>query len=209
MHHTLGRRTFSLTSWCWQWWSGPLALPPRVQSRQLSSRSSRTPHTAFRSSWHCKSSGRENARRSGQARRYRGWEDLQLTFRVPGPPSKTTHTAGMFTLLPGGQTSTESKLEAQKISLSGDDICSDSFRDLCVRGSSPRWVSRDACVVRSPRRNVPGFHRPPAGSACGCRPGRKKDPVPHHLSNNGLGNNPAVKEELGENFLNDGTQTRV
>lgn len=145
MHHTLGQRTFSLTFWCRQSWSGPLAVLPRVRSRQRSSQSSRTPHTASRSSWHCKSSGREHVRRSGQAGRYGDLEDLHLTFRVPGPPSKTTHTAGMVTLLPGGQTSTRSILVARKTRLSGDDICSDSSVTF-VSQALPRDEFLEACA---------------------------------------------------------------
>lgn len=46
----------------------------------------------------------QTVRADGEIRAGRGQDDWRLTFSVPGPPSNTTHTAGMVTPLPGGQT---------------------------------------------------------------------------------------------------------
>ncbi len=67
--------------------------------------------------------------------------------------------------------------------------------NLCFQDAFQRCISPDGYAVQSPRRSVPGSHRPPAGSECGCYRGRTVGPGPWCLSNNGLGNIPADKEE--------------
>ena len=106
--HTLCQRTFSLTGGWGRWWSGPVAALPPERSRLLFSQSPPRSHMVYCSAWRYRWSERRHTGQSGNMKprdreRERESEiNWWLTFRVPGPPSKTTHTTGMVTPLSGG-----------------------------------------------------------------------------------------------------------